>query len=657
MDKRFSITLFVLFLGTMILSRFLVGDEEPNADVQAAAETSVEGAEPVTNTAPTPVATQKTPDGKEREERRLEFLVGEVGEPGSYRVEFTDRGGRIANLWLTNFVDEVSRTEEERLDPQYWIPLMRTGTVDGGKIASLEWKTSESSKALVGAAPSLQGAFWEMEPVLENGKEVGVDFLYEPGTGIRFHKRVRFTPGSYELGVELEIENASAPDAITGAQQFSFTPAVIVPRIAPGDSFYAEPQAVAGYEDSGDVEVEEFELPRGVPDEERGALGQGRTLRFAGVHNKYFAALLRPVEGGSGALLASGWRILRDLDWLVEHPAEKDNAYKLLVNDVALNLEVPKQGQSVVAKYALFAGPKSREVMAAANEDFAAVNTSDLGFFTSISKLLLAVLGFFHGLTGNWGVSIILLTMSVRLVLFPINRRSQTAMSRYQTKMKRVQPKIEEIKKKYENDVQRQRQEQAKLMQEEGAFPPLGGCLPMFLQIPVFWGLFQALRVSFDLRQAPFAFWIEDLSRPDALMQLGWSVPILGTIETLNVLPPLMVVLWILQQRAMPKPADEQAARMQKMMMWMPILFGFMLYNYAAGLSLYMITQSALGIFEQRVIKKYWPVDDTEQPKKKDGFMARLAKAQEEQMKRLQVQQADKARQQKKRDKQKKQRR
>ena len=173
----------------------------------------------------------------------------------------------------------------------------------------------------------------------------------------------------------------------------------------------------------------------------------------------------------------------------------------------------------------------------------------------------------------------------------------------------------------------------------------------------MFWGLFQALRVSFDLRQAPFAFWIEDLSKPDALMQLGWSVPILGTIETLNVLPPLMVVLWILQQRAMPKPADEQAARMQKMMMWMPILFGFMLYNYAAGLSLYMITQSGLGIFEQRVIKKYWPVDDKEQPKKKDGFMARLAKAQEEQMKRLQSQQADKSRQQKKRDKQKKQRR
>ena len=114
-------------------------------------------------------------------------------------------------------------------------------------------------------------------------------------------------------------------------------------------------------------------------------------------------------------------------------------------------------------------------------------------------------------------------------------------------------------------------------------------------------------------------------------MRLDWDLPLLGTVEYLNILPPLMVFLWILQQKVMPKPTDEQAIKMQKMMMWMPIVFGFFLYNYSSGLSLYMITTSLFGVLEQTVIKKIWPIDDTELPKKKSGFMARLAEMQKAQ--------------------------
>ena len=269
---------------------------------------------------------------------------------------------------------------------------------------------------------------------------------------------------------------------------------------------------------------------------------------------------------------------------------------------------------------------------------------SGMGMFSSIANVLLFVLDGFHALTQSWGLAIILLTIAVRAILFPINRRSQTAMARYQTKMKRLQPKIDEIKKRCAKDPAQQRQEQAKLMQQEGAFPPLGGCLPMFLQIPVFIGLFAALRCSFDLRQAPFALGIKDLALPDRLFAIHLGLPLVGTIEYLNVLPPLMVVLWIWQQKGMPMPADEQAARMQKMMMWMPVLFGFMLYNYAAGLSLYMITQSGLGILEQKVIKKVWPIDDREVPPRKTGFLARLMEAQQKQTRLQQERRREKAR-------------
>jgi membrane protein insertase Oxa1/YidC/SpoIIIJ len=112
-------------------------------------------------------------------------------------------------------------------------------------------------------------------------------------------------------------------------------------------------------------------------------------------------------------------------------------------------------------------------------------------------------------------------------------------------------------------------------------------------------------------------------------------LPFIGTIEYFNLLPILMVVLWVLQQRLMPNPTDEQAAKMQKIMMIMPVFMGFFLYSYAAGLSLYMITQSGMGIIEQIAIKRFWPLDATELPRKPGGFWSRMAKLQEQQSKKL----------------------
>jgi YidC/Oxa1 family membrane protein insertase len=290
---------------------------------------------------------------------------------------------------------------------------------------------------------------------------------------------------------------------------------------------------------------------------------------------------------------------------------------------------VPPIGESRRYAYTLYAGPKSRAEMQRESGDFTKLIDSDLGSFlgfdlSGIGSVMLAILGFFEGLTGNWGVAIILLTLLVRALLFPLNRRSQTAMARFSKKMKRLQPQIDELKKRHADEPDKLRKAQAELMQKEGMVPPLGGCLPVFVQLPVFFGLFAALRASFDLRQAPFVGWITDLSLPDRLLRIDLRLPLVGTVEYLNLLPILMVVLWIGQQMTMPKPADEQAARMQKMMMFMPIVMAFFLYEYAAGLSLYMVTQSLLGIFEQTVIKKLWPIDDSAPVKKTTGFLARL---------------------------------
>ena len=220
-----------------------------------------------------------------------------------------------------------------------------------------------------------------------------------------------------------------------------------------------------------------------------------------------------------------------------------------------------------------------------------------MGFF---GRLLLTLLRFFHSIAGNWGLATILLTVLVRLVLVPLNFKSQYEMAHYQKRMSKVKPLMDEIRKKYAKNKQKMNQELMKLQKKHKLTPPLMGCLPMFITIPVFFGLFMALRVSFDLRQQPFFGWIKDLSMPDMLFRIqegavGWADKLIP--DYFNVLPILMTLLWWLQQKLMPKSDDPQQKQMQVMMQFMPILFGFMLYNYAAGLALF-------GILEARLIKK-----------------------------------------------------
>ncbi len=550
------------------------------------------------------------------------------GRPGRYQAVFTNRGARLLELRFRDFFTRAALDEREKADPANWLALLQPLTTSReGSSGSLVFTTQPSSAAL--APGGLENALWQMEEIRDPQAEVpsGVRFRYGPGTGVVFEKRVAFEPGTWHVLLSLSIENQSA--LAPGPREFRLLPAGFVPPEL-GDQFYPEPRAVAIGFDRGDARNEiDWQSAPGA--EEGKELEVPTPVVLTGVHNKYFAFLLREEAHETKTLLLPRY-------YPVEDPSTVP-ARKLIAVEVPLALRLPEAGSAVSYDYVVYAGPKQPGPFVADSAAHELVIDKDLGSMSTIGRALLAVLRFFHGLTNNWGVAIILLTLLVRIVLFPLNRRSQTAMARYGKKMKRVQPKLEEIKQRFQGDPKKLREAQARLMQEEGAFPPLGGCLPVFLQLPIFFGLFSALRTSFDLRQAPFALWIDDLSRPDQLAKLGLRLPgFLPDIEYLNLLPILMVVLWILQQAGMPKPADEQAARMQKMMMFMPVVFGFLLYNYAAGLSLYMITTSTLGIVEQKVIKKLWPIDDREQEKKSKGcapfagILKNLAEKQREQM-------------------------
>ena len=637
MDKRLPLALAICLLiivGWNLLFPAPRPTERPPAPA-AGAPGAAGGSTPAAPAAAAPAT--KAPAAEVRglvtpavEEPDLVLTVGEPGRPGCYRAVFANRGAALVELRTGMWFDRVGLTEAEKKDPEHWARLLVPVDTASGTTSSMLLRTAPSSEAL--AREPLESSLWARQILGAADAPTGVEFTLAQGSGVTFRKRFFFRGGEDVVHLEIEVENTALPPS-SGAREFVLTPAACVPAEA-NDRWTREPQAIAYSRGKGDATT--HAEVQGT--DERGSKVAGSfvveaPVSFMGVYNKYFAVLLHGADEESRAtLIGASWRGLRDESWARAHVDQSASAWKQIVADAQVRIALPPQGEKRTYRYDCYAGPKERSRLEAVWPDHDKLIEKDLGFFNGIASVLLAVLGFFQKLTGNWGVAIILLTITVRAMLFPINRRSQTAMSRYQSKMKRLQPRIDEIKKRYAKDPAAQRQEQAKLMQEEGAFPPLGGCLPMFLQIPVFIGLFAALRSSFDLRQAPFGLWIHDLAVPDRLLRLGLSLPLLGSIEYLNLLPLLMVVLWIWQQKGMPMPADEQAAKMQKMMMWMPVMMGFFLYNYAAGLSLYMITQSGLGILEQKVIKKVWPIDDAERPRKKSGFMARLMEAQQQQM-------------------------
>lgn len=565
------------------------------------------------------------------------LIVGRAGELGHYALKFNSLGGTVTELSVDGWYDSGLLDDAQKSEVEHWISLLSPRDLGAGPVGSLLLETSPSSERHFPGG--LSRVHWKHEWIYAGAvgtDRVGVRFSHQAvENGYRLTKEIRSVPGALHLEVLLRVDgpSGSSEEIRAHGARFRLIPAVGLSESSE-DQYYIEPKARKGYQTADGLEVaseERREHPD--PDDLQGELPSGSGTVFVGVDNKYFAVLLRATDAvARETLKGTTWRRVFDQAWLDEHPGEDQAAWRGMLVDQELALTMPGPGASTEYRYELFAGPKDEALMLADEESYAALMEEDLGFFDGIAGLLLLILGTLEGLVGNWGMAIILLTLIVRGTLFPINRRSQTAMAQHATKMKRVQPKLNAIKEQHKDNPQKLRQEQARIMQEEGAFPPLGGCLPMFLQIPVFFGLFSALRVSFDLRQAHF-LWVEDLSMPDRLLRIDFNthLPFIGTIEYLNVLPPLMVVLWIVQQRLMPKPTDEQAARMQKMMMWMPILFGVFLYNYAGGLSLYMITSSLFGIAEYTIVRKIWPIDDAEKVRKPGKFMKRMQEMQEQQ--------------------------
>lgn len=291
---------------------------------------------------------------------------------------------------------------------------------------------------------------------------------------------------------------------------------------------------------------------------------QNLPVNFIGIDRHYFLGVLLP-EGKTSSFLAG----------ILLSPIGECIATILSYDKHGI---LP-QGQKLALNYSWYFGPKELDILIAANPNLE--TAMHLGFFTFIATPLLKVIEGFFSLTGNYGVSIVLLTMLLKLLFYPLMKASSTSMH----KMKKLNPEMAAMREKFKDDKQKQQQELMKFMMLH-KINPMKGCLPILPQIPVFFAFYQVLQTSIQLRHAPFFGWIQDLSSMDP-----WYVT-----------PLLMGVAMFFQQKLTPTTGMDKTQ--EKIMMFMPIMFTAMMLTLPSGLTLYMLTNTVVGIAQQKWLYK-----------------------------------------------------
>jgi YidC/Oxa1 family membrane protein insertase len=252
-------------------------------------------------------------------------------------------------------------------------------------------------------------------------------------------------------------------------------------------------------------------------------------------------------------------------------------------------------GGQAVARYTLYLGPRDLDILKEIGSQLEA--SVDFGWTDVIAKPLLYALRFFNQYVGNYGVAIIILTVLVKILFWPLTHKSYQSMK----EMQKIQPLMAKIRERYKDNREQMNKEMMALYRTYKV-NPMGGCLPMVIQIPVFFALFRILGSAIELRHAPFMLWINDLAAPDRLFSFPFEIPFMSPPHGIPVLTLLMGASMFIQQKMTPTPGDATQA---KVMMLMPIIFTAMFINFPSGLVLYWLVNNILSIGQQyRILKK-----------------------------------------------------
>ena len=380
--------------------------------------------------------------------------------------------------------------------------------------------------------------------------------------GLIIRQTFRFYPDQYRIDLEMNVEN---PTEIPAKGVFSTRLSALGAKEKKGYYSYV------GLAFLLNGELEEMEIEE--VSEKKEAKGR---IDWVAYEDDYFISAVIPEETSQGIFQGR-----------LSQSGILEGTY--LTPSVSVD---PAQQQSTL--YTLYFGPRDLEILKEVGHSLD--RAIDFGWFDIIAKGFLYLLLFFNKYINNYGVSIILLTVLVKVILWPLSHKSYKSMK----EMQKLQPIMAKIREKHKNDKQKMNQEMMSLYKTYKV-NPMGGCLPMLVQLPVFFALFRLLGSCIELRHAPFVFWINDLSAPDRLFHFSFSIPFMTPPFGVPVLTLLMGASMFIQQKMTPTPGDPAQA---KMMMFMPIIFTFMFINFPSGLVLYWLVNNILSIGQQyRILK------------------------------------------------------
>ncbi len=474
-----------------------------------------------------------------------------VAAPGASVVPAVNapQGGQRVRVRTDTVVAEI---DTQGGDLVYLELLQHKDTLDGSKNLVLLGPEHHyaAQSGLTGGLPFHRTLFTtaELESALAPGKDnLEVRLEASAPDGVKVTKILTFHRASYQIEIAEEIRNGTASPVST----FAYFQLTRDGKAPPGDPRMAQTYTGAALY----TEQDKFQK---VPfsDIDKGKLPSKKsTDGWIAIIQHYFVAALLPTDKVQRDFYAS--RLAEDLYSV---------GVKIPIGPIA-------PGATARVTVPLYAGPQDQDHLKAVEPGLELV--VDYGLFAVIAKPLFWVLKLFHSWLGNWGLAIILLTVVIKLIFFPLSAASYRSMA----KMKLVTPRLMKLREQYADDKAKLNQAMMDMYKTE-KINPLGGCLPILVQIPVFIALYWVLFESVELRNAPFYLWIKDLSAPDP-----WYV-----------LPTLMMASMIIQTKMNPTPPDPVQA---KVMMIMPFAFGIMFYFFASGLVLYWFVNNILSILQQ----------------------------------------------------------
>ncbi len=490
------------------------------------------------------------------------------------------QGARLDDLHLRRYRETIEDDSPE-------ITLLSPSATPGHTYVELGWTAADPD--LSATLPNSSTAWAPLDPSVVLTPQTPVTLIASNGAGLSF-TRIISVDENYLFTVTDSVTNSTSSEV-------NLNPYGLVARESEpeGQRFWISYEGPFGYLDGSRRTAGYGHL------RDNGSVSHTSTGGWVGITDKYWMTTIAPDQ---------------DQEIEAHFTFYERNGSEFFRSDYVMAAQSVPAGGSLELTTQVFAGAKVVSLIDGYRNDVGIARfdlAMDWGWFFFLTKPFFLAINWINGFVGNFGVAILIFTVLVKMVFFPLANKSYESMS----KMRKVQPEMEKIRERYKDDRTQQQQEMMELYKRE-KLNPLAGCLPIVVQIPVFFSLYQVLFVTIEMRHAPFFGWIQDLSAPDPTTifnlfgLLPWSsgdlatIPFVGSFLLLGVWPLVMGFSMWFQMQLNPPPPDPMQRRIFALM---PFFFTFLLAKFAAGLVIYWAWNNTLSILQQWVIMKRMGVD------------------------------------------------